>query len=108
VRTWLWRVGTTEEDTKSPRRRSDRGFSDFWVKSWRLKLSSLDDFAALDAAGADLYALAATGRSGLDRLKIRVPATTGYVVRVRNVVAKLRAFAAKLTYLCHDLSPNKT
>jgi hypothetical protein len=66
---------------------------------------SLYDFAALDAARANLHALAATARSGLHRLQIRVPAATRYVVRVRNIVAKLRTFAAKLTYLCHNIAP---
>jgi hypothetical protein len=27
-------------------------------------------------------------------------------VRVRDVVSELRTFAAKLTYLCHDITPN--
>jgi hypothetical protein len=68
---------------------------------------SLDYFSALDAASAHLHALGAAARGGrcLNRLKIRVPAPTGYVVRVRNVVSELRSLAAKLTYLCHDIAP---
>jgi hypothetical protein len=27
-------------------------------------------------------------------------------VRVRDVIAKLRAFAANIAYLCHDFAPN--
>ena len=75
---------------------------------YRLLLRCLGNLAALDAAGAGLDALSvATTASSLHRLKIRVPATTRNVVRVRNVVTELRAFAAKLTYLCHNVSPNK-
>jgi hypothetical protein len=66
------------------------------------------DFAGLDAAGADLHALGRAVGKGLHRLKIRVPAPTGDVVRVRDVVTELRAFAAKLTYLCHDIAPNES
>src|SRR6202161_1091903 len=70
--------------------------------SWRLSLA-LDDLAGLDAAGADAHPLAATVDLGLDGLQVNVPATTGGVVSVRDVVAELRAFAAKITFLCHDL-----
>jgi hypothetical protein len=65
----------------------------------------LHDLAGLDAAGADADALGRAIHNSLDRLQIHIPAATRYVVRVRNVVTKLRAFAAKLTYLCHDLTP---
>jgi len=70
-------------------------------------LLGLNNLAALDAAGADLHALGAAARrsSCLNRLKIRVPAPTGYVVRVRDVVTELRSLAAKFTYLCHDIAP---
>ena len=71
-------------------------------------LLALNNFAGLDAAGADLYALGRAVGDGLNRLKVRVPAPAGYVVRVRDVVAELRAFAAKLTYLCHDITPNES
>ena len=68
---------------------------------------AFNNLAALDAASADLNALgaAARRRSGLHRLQIRVPAPTGYVVRVRDVVSELRSLTAKLTYLCHDIAP---
>jgi len=73
---------------------------------WRL---ALEDFAGLDAARANANALANAVDLGFDRLQVRVPAAARYVVRVRNVVAELRAFAADITYLCHDkLSVNKT
>jgi hypothetical protein len=64
---------------------------------------ALNDFAGLDAAGADADALAATIDLSLDGLEVYVPATTGGVVGVRDVVSELRAFAAEITFLCHDL-----
>ena len=64
---------------------------------------AFDDFAGLDAAGADADALAAAVDLGFDWLKVYVPATPGGVVGVRDIVAELRAFAAKITFLCHDL-----
>ena len=64
---------------------------------------ALDDFAGLDAAGADADALAATIDLSLDGLKVHVPAAAGGVVGVGDVVAELRAFAAEITFLCHDL-----
>lgn len=63
---------------------------------------ALDDFSGLDAACADAHALARTVDLGLDGLEVHVPATPGGVVGVRDVVAELRAFAAKITFLCHD------
>ena len=65
---------------------------------------AFDDFAGLDAAGADANALASTVDLGLDWLEVDVPAATGGVVGVRDVVAELRAFAAKITFVCHDCS----
>jgi hypothetical protein len=64
---------------------------------------AFDDFAGLDAAGADAHALASTVDLGFDGLEVHVPATTGRVVGVRDIVAELRPFAAKITFLCHDL-----
>jgi hypothetical protein len=64
---------------------------------------AFDDFAGLDAAGADSHALASAVNFGLDGLEVHVPAAAGGVVGVRDVVAELRAFAAKITFVCHDL-----
>ena len=64
---------------------------------------AFDDVTGLDAAGADAYALACAVDLSLDGLQVYVPATTGGVVGVRDVVAELRAFAAKITLVCHDL-----
>ena len=62
---------------------------------------AFDDFAGLDAAGADADALATAVDLGLDGLEVDVPAAAGGVVGVRDVVAELRAFAAKITFVCH-------
>jgi hypothetical protein len=64
---------------------------------------AFDDFASLDTAGADANALASAVDLGLDGLEVHVPAAPGGVVGVRDVVAELRAFAAKITFVCHDL-----
>ena len=64
---------------------------------------AFDYFAGLDAAGADANALASAVDLGLDGLEVHVPAAAGGVVGVRDVVAELRAFAAKITFVCHDL-----
>ena len=70
-----------------------------------MKKSGLDDLAGLDAGGADAHALAAAIHLGFDFLEVGIPATPGGVVRVRDVVSELRTFAAKLTFLCHDVAP---
>jgi hypothetical protein len=67
---------------------------------------AFDDFAGLDAAGADAHTFAAAIDLSLDGLQIDIPATTGRVVGVGDIVAKLRAFAAKITFLCHDECSN--
>ena len=77
--------------------RLGRPVSGVW---WGLRF---DDFACLDAAGADAHALAAAVDFGLDGLEVHVPAAAGGVVGVRDVVAELRAFAAEITFVCHDL-----
>jgi hypothetical protein len=63
---------------------------------------AFDDFAGLDAAGADAHTLACAINQGLDGLQVYVPATPGGVVGVRDVVAELRTLAAEITFLCHD------
>ena len=68
---------------------------------------SLDDLAALDAAGAHADLLvAAVIELGLHRAQIDVPAPAGDVVRVRDVVAELRTLAADFTNLSHDKLQN--
>lgn len=63
---------------------------------------ALHNFAGLDAARADAHTLAAAVHLSLDGLKIHVPASAGGVVGVGDIIAKLRAFAAKIAFLCHD------
>ena len=67
---------------------------------------TLNDFAGLDAAGADAHALAYTVYLGLDGLQVDVPAAAGGVVGVGDVIAELRAFAAEITFSCHDYYSN--
>ena len=62
---------------------------------------ALNDFAGFDAARADANALAAAVHLSLDGLKIHVPAPTGGVVGVGDVVAELRTLAAEFTFLRH-------
>src|SRR5580698_11098614 len=64
------------------------------------------DLAGLDAGGADADALGVAVNQRLDGLQIDVPAAPRHVVRVRNVVTELRAFAANIAYLCHCFAPN--
>jgi hypothetical protein len=85
---------------KSPSRLV-RGWGDLFLELGRRL--AFDDFARLDAAGADADALASAVDLGLDGLEVYVPAAAGGVVGVRDVVAELRAFAAKITFVCHDL-----
>jgi hypothetical protein len=63
-----------------------------------------DDFAALEAAGADANTLANALHLGVNRAQIDVPAPLANVVRVTDVISELRPFAADFTYLCHDYS----
>src|SRR5271165_1422838 len=66
----------------------------------------LDDFAALDAAGADAHSLGTAFHLGFHRAKVDAPTPASDVMRVRDVVSELRAFAADLTDLSHDKTPN--
>jgi hypothetical protein len=72
------------------------------AKAWALRLG---DFAALDAVGADADTLGCAIDQGVNGLEIRAPAAPGYVVGVRDVIAKLRTFAANVAYLCHCSTP---
>jgi hypothetical protein len=85
---------------KSPSRLV-RGWGDLFLELGRRL--AFDDFARLDAAGADADAFASAVDLGLDGLEVHVPAAAGGVVSVRDVVAELRAFAAKITFVCHVL-----
>ena len=66
-------------------------------------LRSFDNFARLNAAGADLHpAITAVGQLNTDRLKIGIETPPRLVVRVRNIVSKLRPFPAYVATLCHN------
>ena len=64
----------------------------------------LYDFAALHAGSADADALGGLPHLGVNGAQIDVPTPLGHVVRVADVVAELRPFAADITYLCHECS----
>ena len=70
-----------------------------------IRLLSFYNLAVFDAARTNLHTLRHAAYKRSYRLKIRVPATTCNVVRVRDIVAELRAFAAKITYVCHNFTP---
>jgi hypothetical protein len=88
---------------KAPARDHAAG-ANFFIQPGRSgELRCLNDLAGLDAAGAHADALAGSLDDGFDRLQVHIPATAGRVVSVRDVIAELRALAAKITFLCHDL-----
>jgi hypothetical protein len=63
--------------------------------------SAFGDFAALDACGAHTQLFGSSVYQSLYGLQVYVPAAARDVVRVRNVVAKARTFAADVASLCH-------
>ena len=66
---------------------------------------SFSYLAAFDAVGADANTFGSAFNDRMHGLKIWAPAAASYVVRVRDVVAELRAFAANVAYLCHCITP---
>jgi hypothetical protein len=71
-------------------------------KTRRLLLGSFDNFARLDTPRAHLHpAVAARRKLYADRLQIRIESTAGLVIRMGNIVSKLRAFPANVASLCH-------
>src|SRR5215831_6764805 len=77
-------------------------------KSRRLRLpveasGGLGDFAGLDATRANFHPFgAAAGRFYADRLQVGIENTRGPIIGVRDIIAKLWAFAANFTTFCHD------
>ena len=64
--------------------------------------SGFGDFTSLDAGRADFHPLRATrGRLYANRLQVWIEATWGAIVRVRDIVAELRALAADFTTFGH-------
>jgi hypothetical protein len=66
----------------------------------------LGDFAALDAACANAQSLGRSVHNRFHCLQVHVPAPPGNVVRVRDVIAKTRPFAADIASLCHGPTPD--
>jgi len=66
---------------------------------------AFDDLARLNASAAYADALACARDRCLHRVKVHVPAAPGGVVGVGDVVSELRAFAAEITFGCHDETP---
>ena len=62
----------------------------------------LDDFAAAQAGRADAHTLGGRTHAGMHRTQVDVPAPFGDVVRVTDVVSRLRLLAADIALLCHD------
>src|SRR4051794_31254364 len=69
-------------------------------------LRSFDNFSRFDAAGANLHtAVIAARELHANGLQVGVETPTGLVVGVRNVITKLRTFAAYITSLSHNIAP---
>jgi hypothetical protein len=66
---------------------------------------SFYDLAAAQAGGADAHLARTAVHARPYRPQVDVPAPLGHVVRVADVIARTRPFAANLTYLCHRLLP---
>jgi len=67
-------------------------------------LSRLGDFARLDTTGANLLAFNAALRAlDADGLQVGIEAAARAIIRVGNIVAELRAFAANFASFSHDL-----
>ena len=71
---------------------SNRG----WVISGRF-----NDFAGLQAIGADAQPLGRAFYHGAHRTQVHIPAPLAHVVGVADLISKLRAFAADFAYSCH-------
>src|SRR5437879_9235887 len=79
-------------------------FSSFRISESCFRLSRRFSYlAALDASGAHTHSTnAALRKLHANQLQIWIEPPRGPVVRVRYVIAKLRSFAAGLTFLSHD------
>ena len=62
-----------------------------------------ENLAGTKASGTDAHAFVAVRRLGVHRAQIDVPAPLSDVVRVTDVVACARPFAANFANLCHCL-----
>ena len=67
-------------------------------------LSGFGYFAGLDTAGTNLDALgAALGQLHADGLQIWIKTPRRSIVCVRDIISKLRTFAADFATFCHDI-----
>jgi hypothetical protein len=74
----------------------------------QIGLSGFYYLSGFDAASADLHTVdASAGDLNADRLQVRVKSPACFVVRVRDVVTKLRAFAADITSFCHIIASHQ-
>jgi hypothetical protein len=64
----------------------------------------LYNFPASQAGGANADPLGRTLHPRANRPEIHVPAALAHIVRVADVIPKLRPLAADLTNLCHECS----
>ena len=72
------------------------------------RLSSLQDFARLDAGRADFHPARATlGLLHANRLQIRIEPSRRAIVSVRDIVAELWAFTADFATFGHFYQPPK-
>ena len=71
-----------------------------------VSVDGFGDFAGFDAARADAEALGGAINERFDDLQVDVPAATGDVVGVRDVIAEARTFAANIASLCHGSTPD--
>ena len=60
------------------------------------------DLACFEAGGAHIHTLGHTVDESLNALDIRVPATRGAHMRVRDILAETGLLAADVTNRCHD------
>src|SRR5437588_590530 len=73
------------------------GFSN---RGWVI-LGCFNDFARLQAIGADAQPFGGAFYHGAHRAQVHVPAPLAHVVGVADLISKLRAFAADFAYSCH-------
>jgi len=66
---------------------------------------SFDNFPGFYAAGTDFHTSVPTaGQLDPDRLKVGIKTPSRFIVSVRNVISKLRAFPANLAAFCHNIA----
>ena len=69
-------------------------------------LGGLSDAALLDAGCTDFHALNLSFHNSSNALKIRIPSSVSYVVRMTDVVSIYGLLATNFTYFCHLILRN--